>query len=317
MAERALLNLNPAGLLRGGAQWVLEALLSCIIPKVKRFLIFLLVTVVIAVVVSVVLSTAVWLTMDKVEDLSMNSESGIILPSKQWWKPHNAMKILKDVLLYIAMILPSDEPLTVRNLLRHRDRLGGMNYMLRACFDKAIDVFNQEPTVVQQNAKMIIQCEGQAVEFLSGNGDCEISVYLLNEKIQYTIQELTAEMYLARLSVRQEPLSVGDLLRVRWELQSLKVLSEELGGCLELAVENFAEEPSCVQSSAYMVVDCGGLVLKFASGRGENHINVYDVQDGRMHYRIKAAGLWASTVRFFRGNKEHMESRPRKVLQLE
>ncbi|XP_061453680.1 uncharacterized protein LOC133370825 [Rhineura floridana] len=305
-----------ASLLSNGFQWALGAGAQFLKAQLQRFLVRLLWTIVLVVLLSVLL-TAIWLAMDKADYSPVGTSREVAVTTKQWLKSSGIIKILKDALLQIATMLPSYEPLTVGNLLKHRDRLAGMNYLLQACFNFAIDVFSKEPLAVQQNAQMVIQCDGPPIEFRSGNGDCEISVYLLYEKIQYDIRERTAEMHLVRLSSRKEPLSVGDLLRVRSSLQSWGVLSEELGGCLVFAVQEFAKEPICVQDNAHMVVDCGGWVLKFASGSGENNINVYDVQEGIIHYRVRISGLWASTVRFFHGKKDHVYTRPGKPLQLE
>ncbi|XP_062996367.1 uncharacterized protein LOC134408152 [Elgaria multicarinata webbii] len=305
-----------AALLRHGFQWPLDALIPFFAAQAKKYLIRLLTIIMIVLTLSALLC-AFWHASDSMDYSPMTTGHAVGISNKQWWKPPDIMKILKDTLLYVATMLPSYEPLTVGNLLKHRDQLGGVNYMVQACFNLAIDVFNLEPHLVQQNARMVIQCDGPPIEFLSGNGDCEISVFLLYEKIHHNIRELTPEMYLARLSVRKEPLSINDLLRVRRKLKSWGVLSDELGGCLEFAVQEFAKEPSCVQTNAHMVVDCGGQVVTFVSGRGENDINVYDVREGTIHYRIKVSGPLTSAVRFFTGNKDHVHTPAGKLLQLE
>ncbi|XP_054855080.1 uncharacterized protein LOC129343098 isoform X2 [Eublepharis macularius] len=304
MAARAGLNLNMSELARNGIQWALSGLFQSLIVQVKRILIFST-----TVIMSSVLLSALWLAVQKADYSLSKGEHEVTLSNTQKWAPHSVIRILRDFLQYAAIVLSSYEPLSLRNLLRHRDQLNGVNYMLQACFNEAIDGFNQEPLLVQENSKMVIHCDGQTVQFLSGTGDCEISVYVLRNSIQYDVRERTAEMYLARLSSRQEPLSIRDLLRVKSNLQSWGVLSEELQGCLEFAVQEYSEEPLCVQDNANMVVDCGGQVLKFASGRQDNAISIYDVRDGTIHYQVRISSLWASTVRFFKGNKDHTYTR--------
>ncbi|XP_065419170.1 uncharacterized protein LOC135974679 [Chrysemys picta bellii] len=222
--------------------------------------------------------------------------------------PQGVLRLLRDALLHIAALLSFREPLTIANLLRHRDRLQGLDegsYELRACLERAIEEFSKEPPAVQANARLSVQCAGRVLEFLSGQGDCEISVYLLHHRVWYSAEVRTAELYLARLAVRPEPLSVDELLRVRRRLQAWGALTEELRGCLDFAVQKFAEEPLCVQDDARMVVDCTGRALSFSAGAGGNQINVYDDRDGRVHYRIRASGLWAHTARFLNGNQPH------------
>lgn len=294
-----------------------HALTSFLIHQVKRVAINLLYTIVLVSGISIILLSAIWVAAKKMDHCPMNPEQEITVPRNEWMKPQNVLQILKEALMYVAHLLPTEEPLTVGNLLKHRDRLGGVNYILRACFDQAIDAFSQEPHSVQQNAKMVIHCDGQTIKFRSGHGDCEILVYFLHEGIHYVVQERTSEMYLARQSVRKEPLSVGDLLRVRHRLHTWGILSRQLGSCLNFAVQEFAREPFCVQDDAHMVIECDGQVLRFTSGSGKNQINVYDARDGNIHYRMRTSGLWVGFTRFLGGNKNHVHSGENKFLQLE
>nr|XP_048673958.1 uncharacterized protein LOC125621273 [Caretta caretta] len=222
--------------------------------------------------------------------------------------PQGVLSLLRDALFHVAALLSFQEPLTIANLLRHRDRLQGLDeasYELRECLERAVEEFSKEPPAVQANAWLSVQCAGRVLEFLSGQGDCKISVYLLHHRVRYSVEVRTAELYLARLAVHPEPLSVDALLRVQRRLQAWGVLTEELRGCLDFAVQKFTEEPLCVQDNARMVVDCAGRALSFSAGAGGNQINVYDDRDGRVHYRIQASGLWARTARFLNGNSPH------------
>lgn len=302
--------------LRDGFQWAISVALRSCTVWITRVLIRVLV-VFLVVLVSVVLLSAILSQVTQVDNSPATAVHEISVTAKQWWTSQRVKEILKGILLYTLSMLSTYESLTIRNLVRHRDQLNGVSFTLQACFNVAIDHFGQEPLVVQQNAKMIIQCDGQAFEFLSGSGECEISVYLFREKIHYGIRELTAEIYLARLAAHQEPLNVGSLLRVKSNLQSWGVLSDKMQDCLEFGVQEFAKEPSCVQMNANMAVDCSGLVLKFVSGKGENELNVYDTRDGTIHFRVRSSGLWARSARFFQGNQDHTQINPKKLLQIE
>ncbi|EMP25755.1 hypothetical protein UY3_17171 [Chelonia mydas] len=193
--------------------------------------------------------------------------------------PQGVLSLLRDALFHVAALLSFQEPLTIANLLRHRDRLQGLDeasYELRECLERGVGEVQQAqaarpPPAVQANAWLSVQCAGRALEFLSGQGDCKISVYLLHHRVRYSVEVRTAELYLARLAVRPELLSVDALLR----------------------------------DDARMVVDCAGRALSFSAGAGGNQINVYDDRDGRVHYRIRASGLWARTARFLNGNSPH------------
>ncbi|XP_077192544.1 uncharacterized protein LOC143837022 [Paroedura picta] len=298
-----------AGLLNMALQTVLDVFLGSFITRVKRLVMFS-----ITMTVASVLLFSCW---QKVAHSPSGSGQDVAVPSQHKWAFRDVVRILRDFLQYVSVLMSFYEPLTLGNLLRHRDQLSGVNYMLQACFNEAIDKFSQEPLLVQQNSKMVIQCDGQTMQFLSGSGDCEISVYLLRNAIQFDVRERTAEMYLTRLSMHQEPLTVRDLLRVKRDLESWGLLSEGLRGCLEFAVQEYAKEPFCAQDNAQMVVDCGGQVVTFASGNQNNHINVYDAQDGAIHYRIRTSSFWVHTARFFRGNKGHTQTQGRKFLPLE
>lgn len=160
--------------------------------RVKKFLIRSLVIFLIAL--------ALCLTVAKMKDSSMDVEQAVAM--------------------VMETLMPTWEPLTEWNLEKHRIQLAKDRPLLQACFTVAINGFRKEPMIVQQNARLLIQCQGLIMEFHTGKGHCEISVLALNEKIQYIIKELTAETYHARMLVRDEPWSTNDLLRVKHTLET-------------------------------------------------------------------------------------------------
>ncbi|XP_048357412.1 uncharacterized protein LOC125435266 isoform X2 [Sphaerodactylus townsendi] len=155
-----------ADIFRNGLQWALGTFLRSFIAQVKRVLIFSTV-----VIVGAVLLSSTWLAVQKVDYSLSSTEREVAVTNKHKWTPHSVVKILRDLLHYVAVLLSSYEPLTLGNLLRHRDRLSGVNYLLQACFNEAIDGFCREPFSVQENSRMVIHCDGQTVQFFSGNGD--------------------------------------------------------------------------------------------------------------------------------------------------
>lgn len=260
-------------LLENEFQWESSGRLLTSLSWAKKFLIRLLVIFLIAL--------ALFLTMAKMKDSSMVEQA---------------------VAMVMETLLPTWEPLTEWNLERHRIWLAKDRPLLQACFTVAIHGFQKEPMVVQQNAQLLIQCEGLIMEFRTGKGHCEISVLSLNEKIQYIVKELTAETYHARMLIREEPWSTNDLLRVKHSLETWRILSETLKKCLQLTLEMFSMEPWCIQSNAYVLVDCGGHMVKFVSGDKENYVYVYSDGEG-VHYKVIPYNTWNQIARFFSGAK--------------
>ncbi|XP_039373002.1 uncharacterized protein LOC120392352 [Mauremys reevesii] len=93
---------------------------------------------------------------------------------------------------------------------------------LKTCFDRAIWHFQKEPACVQENAKLVIQSSGRNLPFISGEGECEISVSYSNGKPVYTVHEPTGEVYLARLGTRPAPLSKPSLESAQNKLKFLE-----------------------------------------------------------------------------------------------
>lgn len=213
-----------------------------------------------------------------------------------------SMDVEQAVAMVMETLMPTWESLTEWNLEKHRIQLAKDRPLLQACFTVAINGFRKEPIIVQQNARLLIQCEGLIKEFRMGKGHCEISVLALNEKIQYIVKELTVEMYHARMLVREEPWSTNDLLRVKHTLETWRILSETFRKCLQLTLEMFPMEPWCVQNNAYVLVDCGGNMVKFVSGNKENYVYVYSDDEG-VYYKVIPYSTWNQIARFFSGAK--------------
>ncbi|KYO32677.1 hypothetical protein Y1Q_0024449 [Alligator mississippiensis] len=83
-----------------------------------------------------------------------------------------------------------------------------------------------------------------------------------------------------------EPLSVLDLLRARARLESQGKMTGELSTCMDLALQEFIEEPAGIQGNAKLVVQCQGTVLEFNAGDEEHEIYVY-ATNGKPQYSVK------------------------------
>ncbi|XP_074975700.1 uncharacterized protein LOC142069160 [Caretta caretta] len=186
----------------------------------------------------------------------------------------------------------SPEPLSVADLVRVRDRLGrwgALGEELSSCFGEAISQFSQEPRCVQGNARMRIRSDGGTLELLSGEGQCEISVCCRDGRPQYKVGELSVHMYLARLFARPEPLSADGLQRVLRKLGSCQEDTGILRACISHALDQFVQEPWCVQENARLLIRWGGEELELVSGQGQCEISVL-LADGEPQYRITELG---------------------------
>lgn len=166
------------------------------------------------------------------------------------------------------------------------------------CFDKAINEFMSEPRILQENAKMILECNGTRKEFVSGKGENYIEVFWVDGQTRYRVREANSQVYVARLGRQPFPLSLGSLLNVYQQLASREG-SEELRRCLIKTIEEFPKEPQAVQNDAMLEVSCGGSNVAFRSEAGKNEINVYEDEHGKIVFNVKSRG-WAWWARLFK-----------------
>ncbi|XP_039373209.1 uncharacterized protein LOC120394628 [Mauremys reevesii] len=157
---------------------------------------------------------------------------------------------------------------------------------LKTCFDCAIRGFRKEPACVQENAKLVIHCSRRNLPFISGKGECEISVSYSDGKPVYTVDEPTGEVYLARLGTCPAPLNVSSVVRARNKLESFGVMTQELRGCFEYALEALEEAPKRVQENALMLLDTTRGRMMFKSGKGEITITVFSM-NGEFTHDVK------------------------------
>lgn len=199
---------------------------------------------------------------------------------------------------YLSRLCSQSYPLTLGNLLKTRSKLRlwsspGSTLPL-ACFDQAVKCFSMEPGAVKQDARMLVECEGQVVEFISGQGSCEISVFLSADNApKYDIQVKSWHVFLERLRAGIVPLNLENLKMVKDRLGSWK---EDLSHCFDVALLTFVKEPKCIQENAKLVVAAGGETVELASGKGENQITVLSSQDG-IQYRVSTRGWWELIAR--------------------
>ncbi|KAH1183167.1 hypothetical protein KIL84_004659 [Mauremys mutica] len=182
----------------------------------------------------------------------------------------------------------SPEPLSVADLARVQDRLGHWGVLgkgLSSCFGEAISQFRWEPRCVQENARLLIQWGGGELEFISGQGQCEISVLLADGEPQYHITKVGGDRPVTWSHASPEPLSVADLVRVRDRLGHWGSLGEELSSCFGEAISQFIQEPRCVQENARLLIQWGRGILQFLSGKGQCEIFVH-YREGRPQYNI-------------------------------
>ncbi|XP_077187310.1 uncharacterized protein LOC143834384 [Paroedura picta] len=205
---------------------------------------------------------------------------------------------------YLSRLCSQSYPLSLGNLLKTRSQLclwgsAGEAPSL-ACFDRAVEGFLMEPSVVKQDARMLVECEGRVVEFVSGQGSCEISVFLSADDVpQYDVEVKSWYVFLERLRAGIVPLTLENLKMVRDRLGRWQ---EDLHDCFDVAVLTFAKEPSWIQENAKLVIAASGETIELVSGKGENQVRVFGSKDG-IQYRISPRGWWELIARSW-GKKE-------------
>ncbi|KYO32684.1 hypothetical protein Y1Q_0024456 [Alligator mississippiensis] len=79
-------------------------------------------------------------------------------------------------------------PLSVAHLLHTRNCLQPLDSKtphLRSCFNRAMMELGSEPVCVQDNAFLVLRCEGLELHFLSGNGENQITVWRDGQQVCY------------------------------------------------------------------------------------------------------------------------------------
>ncbi|EMP41397.1 hypothetical protein UY3_01361 [Chelonia mydas] len=190
--------------------------------------------------------------------------------------------------LYVAWLRSRKERLSSNSLLALFTGLRfsqGDTAALRVCFQRAWEGFRREPQCVQDNARLRVRWGGGELEFVSGQGQCEISVLLADGEPQYHVTELGGDRPVTWSHTSPEPLRVADLARVRERLGCWRALGEELRSCFGEAIPRFSREPHCVQENARMGISWDGGTLELLSGEGQCEISVC-CRDGRPQYEV-------------------------------
>lgn len=193
------------------------------------------------------------------------------------------------------------EDLIFRNLLIAKNKEKS-NSKLSACFICALEKLQREPPCVRRNAHVTISDGHTLKEFTSGNEECAITIFYNQGKVQYDVFVPTWELYLSRLCSSTQPLSLGTLLSIRNHLQSWGSTRNGLSSlaCFDRAVERFSMEPDVVRQDAEMLVECGGNVMRFISGKESCKISVFS-KHGEPEYDIEVHDPYVAMERLRTG----------------
>ncbi|XP_053145405.1 uncharacterized protein LOC128342285 [Hemicordylus capensis] len=217
---------------------------------------------------------------------------------------HNQGKVHYDVFvpywdLYFSRLCTTAQPLSVGTILGIRSHLHSWGssrkgFSSLACFDLAVERFPMEPDAVQRDAELLVECAGQVMKFISGQGSCKISVFFRFGEPTYDVQELSWDLVMERLRTGVEPLTTENLWRLRDKLRTTKW--GELRRCLDEAIGRFCKEPRCVQDNAKMLIVTSNDNIVLISGKGENHITV-TYKYGMIEYQLSERGWWEMAAR--------------------
>lgn len=195
---------------------------------------------------------------------------------------------------YLSWLGSQPQVLSLGNLLCARSRLRCWSSSHKdksfACFAEAVERFLVEPIAVKQDARMLVECAGQMVEFVSGQGSCEISVFLKDDMPLYSVQVKHTDVFLMRVRAGIVDLNSENLREVRDRLGE-----SELKCCFHFAWSQFIHEPKCIQTNAKMVV-MSSEVLQLIAGKGQNLILVSGTENG-MRYEVSPWGWWELLAR--------------------
>ncbi|XP_030403793.1 uncharacterized protein LOC115643926 [Gopherus evgoodei] len=196
--------------------------------------------------------------------------------------------------VYLARLKSRPQKLSTKSLQGVRDALekwGLLDEELGACFEQALEEFSREPHCVKRNARMVIRHEHTELVFVSGQGECKITVSEGEREPCYEVEEPTVTVYQERLRSRPQRLSVGNLQRIRDRLESWEVMTKELRRCFDLVLREFPKEPECVRDNPRMCVAWDETKLRLVSEDGDCEVSV-TCCDGKPSYEVKVKS-WA------------------------
>nr|XP_042703394.1 uncharacterized protein LOC122173272 [Chrysemys picta bellii] len=227
-------------------------------------------------------------------------------------KPHyHVQEPTGDV--YLARLCSRPQKLSTKSLQGVRDALekwGVLHEELGAGFERALVEFPREPRCVKSNARMVIRHDHTELVFVSGQGECEITVSEGDGEPCYEVKEPMVTVYWERLRVRPQRLSVGSLQRIRERLECWEVMPEELRSCFDLVLREFPKEPECIRDNPRMCVAWDETKLRLISEDGDCEVSV-TCCDGKPSYEVKVKS-WAMYQ-----ERMHLSEQPLSIENLE
>ncbi|KAH1183212.1 hypothetical protein KIL84_004704 [Mauremys mutica] len=191
--------------------------------------------------------------------------------------------------VYLARLKSRPQKLSTETLQGVRDALekwGLLDEELGACFERALAEFPREPRCVQRNARMVIRHDRTELVFVSGQGECEVTVSEGEREPCYEVKEPTVTVYQERLRSCPQRLSTGNLERIRDRLESWEVMTKELRCCFGLVLGEFPKEPECVRDNPRMCFIWDETKLQLVSEDGDCEVSV-TCCDGKPSYEVK------------------------------
>nr|XP_005314686.3 uncharacterized protein LOC101940633 [Chrysemys picta bellii] len=215
--------------------------------------------------------------------------------------------------VYLARLRSRPQKLSTKSLQGVRDVLekwGVLDEELGASFERALVEFPREPRCVKSNARMVIRHDHTELVFVSGQGECEITVSEGDGEPCYEVKEPTVTVYRERLRARPQRLSVGSLQRIRDRLECWEVMTEELRCSFDLVLREFPKEPECVRENPRMCVAWDETKLRLISEDGDCEVSV-TCCDGKPSYEVTVKS-WAMYQ-----ERMHLSEQPLSIENLE
>ncbi|XP_043383761.1 uncharacterized protein LOC114022022 isoform X2 [Chelonia mydas] len=169
----------------------------------------------------------------------------------------------------------------------HGQELTGDMDLARLCSQE----FPWEPWCVQNNAWMVFPGNKTELAFVSGQGECEITVSKGDREPCYEVKEPTVAVYRERLRTHPQRLSRGKLETNRDRLESWEVKTKELRRSTRSKQRKFPKEPECVRDNPRMRVTWEETKLRPISEDGDCKVSMTSC-DGKPSYEAKVKS-WA------------------------
>ncbi|XP_070792756.1 uncharacterized protein [Pituophis catenifer annectens] len=170
------------------------------------------------------------------------------------------------------------QTLDVGNLKEIESKLAQLDLLtdsLKSCFNHLVDKLPE--CIIKNNLQIDFTCDEQRLSVNSK--EWKINAQSNDGKVDFTFKSEIWEQFLKQNKGKPLELTVEKLKEVRTQVRNMSAVPKRVNDTFNKAVNVFCEETSCLQKNAHLVIQCDGGELDFISGKGQNKIDIFYIED--------------------------------------